>query len=123
MNRRFLNDKEIEAQYLDICEKETIFSIDFRESGDSGWVHIILPQNEQKNHEISQKPDYCDDDLLDEEKTDSFIIYDNGQIAFESWYPEKVYNYIVKNIIAVFKEQPKSKAQQKALRRYASFLD
>lgn len=122
MNAKFLSDEEIEAQYLDICDKETIFDFDFKESGDSGWINIKLPQNEYKNNEISKRKDYNDDDLLDEEKTEHFIIYDNGQIAFESWYPPKVSEHLIKKLISEFQDSPKSKAQQKALRRYASFL-
>lgn len=122
MNKRYLTDKEIEATYLDICEPETTFKIDFKESGDSGWIQIILPQNEGKNRVISQQENYQDDDLLDEEKTDSFIIYHNGQIAFDSWYPAKVYNYLVKNIINEFKHNPKTESQANALKRYADLL-
>src|SRR5690554_5053209 len=96
---RYLTDEEIEATYLDICEPETIIKVDFKESGDSGWIEIDLPQNEERNKIISQKDDYEDDDLLDEEKSDSFIIYNDGKIAFDSWYPEKVYYHIVKSII------------------------
>lgn len=123
MNKKYLTDKEIESTYLDICEPETTFKIDFKESGDSGWIQIELPQNEERNTFISQKEDYEDDDLLDEEKSDSFIIYHNGQIAFESWYPEKVYNHIVKNIINNFKDEPKTESQEKALKRYVELLD
>lgn len=82
---RYLTDKEIEETYLDICDPETIIKVEFKESGDSGWLQIELPQNEEKNKEISKKDDYSDDDLLDEEKTDSFIIYTHsGEIAFDS---------------------------------------
>lgn len=123
MNKRYLTDEEIEATYLDICEPETTFKIDFKESGDSGWIQIELPQNEERNRVISQKDDYEDDDLLDEEKSDFFIIYNNGQIAFESWYPEKVYNHIVKNIINKFKDEPKTESQENALKRYVELLD
>ena len=123
MNKRYLTDEEIEATYLDICEAETTFKIDFKESGDSGWVQMDLPQNEERNRVISQKDDYEDDDLLDEEKSDSFIIYNNGQIAFDSWYPEKVYNHIVKNIINKFKYEPKTGSQKNALKRYVELLD
>jgi len=123
MNKRYLTDEEIEATYLDICESETTFKIDFKESGDSGWIQIALPQNEERNRVIAQKDDYEDDDLLDEEKSDSFIIYNNGQIAFDTWYPEKVYNHIVKNIINKFKDQPKTESQENALKRYVELLD
>jgi hypothetical protein len=112
MNKRYLTDEEIEATYLDICEPKTTFKIDFKESGDSGWIQMELPQNEERNKVISQKEDYEDDDLLDEEKSDSFIIYNNGQIAFDSWYPEKIYKHIVKQIINKFKDEPKNESQK-----------
>lgn len=123
MNERYLTDEEIEATYLDICEPETIFKIDFKESGDSGWIQIELPQNEERNRVISLKDEYEDDELLDEEKSDSFIICYNGQIAFDSWYPEKVYNHIVKNIINKFKDEPTTESQKNALKRYEELLD
>ena len=123
MSKRYLTDEEIEATYLDICEPETIFKIDFKESGDSGWIQMELPQNEEKNRVISLKDDYEDDDLLDEEKSDSFVIYNNGQIAFDSWYPKKVYNHIVKNIINKYKYEPKTESQENALKRYVELLD
>ena len=63
------------------------------------------------------------DDLLDEEKSDSFIIYNNGQIAFDKWYPEKVSNHLIKNIINKFKDDPKSEAQKQVLQRYIDLLD
>ena len=119
MNKRYLTDEEIELTYLNICEPETTFKINFKESGDSGWIQMKLPQNEERNRVITQKDDYEDYDLLDEERLDSFIIYNNGQIAFDLWYPEKVYNHIVKNIINKFKDESKTESQKNALKRYA----
>lgn len=123
MNKRYLTDEEIEATYLDICEIETIIKVEFKESNNSGWIQIELPQNEERNKIISKKEDYEDDDLLDEEKSDSFIIYDNGQIAFDSWYPEKVYHHLVKNIITKFQSNPKTESQTNCLKRYIDLID
>lgn len=61
--------------------------------------------------------------MLNEEKLDSFIIYNNGQIAFDSWYPAKAYNNIVKNIINKFKDEPKTDYQENALKKYVELLD
>lgn len=123
MNKRYLTDEEIEKTYLDICEKETIIQVDFRGT-DSGWLQIELPQNEERNNKISSNPDYTDDDLLDEEKSEHFIIYDHtGQIAFDSWYPEKVYYHLVKSILNKYKDNPESEAQKKSLEKYKDLLE
>lgn len=117
---RFLSDEEIAEQYSDILEKATIISVEFKASQDSGWLQISLPQNEQKNDEISNRKDYTDDDLLSEEKSDSFIIYSHsGEIAFDSWYPEKVYLHLVKTIIDKFRDKPDTEAHKMALKKYS----
>lgn len=122
--KRYLSDKEIEKGYLDILENETVIKLEFKESGNSGWIQIELPQNAERNQEICGKPDYEDDDLLDEEKTESFIIYDNGVIAFDSWYPETVYNHLVKAIVNNIKDNAeKTESQKNSLKKYIDFLN
>lgn len=119
---QYLSDEQIESPYLAICEEETQIHVDLSKEN-SGWIQISMPQNEQRNRVICQKDDYCDDDLLDEEKTDSFIIYEHsGQIAFDAWYPESVYVHLVKSILNKFKDDPKTLSQQKALDTYAHLL-
>lgn len=121
---RYLSDEEIVQGYMDICENETIIKVEFRNNGDSGFLQIELPQNEERNKEISKKEDYEDDDLLDEEKSESFIIYDNGQIAFDKWYPEKVHNHLVKAILKEYQEsEEKTHAQEMSLEKYKDLLD
>jgi len=32
------------------------------------------------------------------EFTDYYIVYDTGVVAFDNWYPDSVYNYLVREI-------------------------
>ncbi len=124
MTKQYLTDEEIEKSYLDICEPETSIKIEFKESGISGWIQMSLPQNEKRNELISQRDDYTDDDLLDEEKSDSFIIYEHsGKIAFDNWYPEKIYYHLVKKILNEYKDNPENESQRKSLLTYKDLLD
>jgi len=93
---RYLSDEEIEDSYRDwkINEKEFKWRSEKKESG------YILLERPDCNHN--------DKDCYDEypiEQVDSFIIYDNGKIAFDYWYPDFlylkmcdfIYNHLPKN--------------------------
>jgi len=114
---KYLSDKQIEEQYMHICDDETEIKVLFKNSGDSGWLEMSFPQNVNKNEAICQREDFHDDMLFDEEKTERFIIYTSGEIAFDEWYPTKVYDHLVKSIIEIIKETPKTESQKEAIKK------
>lgn len=74
-----VSDDEIEARYDDWTIDEEQFEWS---TPNSGWIVLTRPYDEN-----------CDE--CDTEKSDNFIIYDDGRIAFDNWYPESLYNKLV----------------------------
>lgn len=77
---RYLTDEEIEQSYENFTIRETKFY-----SKTSGFLDIVFPQRES----------VCD----------NFIIYENGKIAFDNWYPERVYFALCTHIRNSFPKQ------------------
>ena len=74
---RFLTDEEIEEDYNEWKIEEEQF--EWSESQSSGWIIMSRPYDET-----------CDE--CETEKSDNFIIYDDGKIAFDNWYPSELGN-------------------------------
>jgi len=77
----YKSDKDIEKEFEDF----EILDIDFA-TDSSGWIEIKFPNAEEH---VGGGAD---------EIVDRFIIYNNGKIAFENWYPDDIYNQLVKAI-------------------------
>lgn len=76
---RYLTDDEIEDSYRDWTINKKEFKMHSDRSGD-----IVLERPYDPN---------CDE--CETEKVENFIIYDNGRIAFDNWYPEFLYAKMV----------------------------
>lgn len=110
---KYLSDKQIESRYDHYLKPNNVFKITFNnENKKSGGIEIFFPDNEKYNTELAAKNrNYRDDDLLDENIYDTWIQYDNGGIAFDKWYPEKVSNKLIKEIkkVQAQKKNPSGK--------------
>jgi len=93
----YKSDEDIRKEFENFEVKE----LKFKESGVSGYINIYFPNaGESVGGGTS-------------EVVDNFIIYDNGKIAFDNWYPEEVYlalvNYIYKEKGKIFSTKGGSK--------------
>lgn len=79
---RYQTDEEIEDGYRDWKISD---EFEWSESKQSGWIILERPYIEG-----------CDD--CETEKMDNFIIYDDGRVAFDNWYPEFLYTKMVNYI-------------------------
>lgn len=70
----YLSDEDIEYSYTGYSIRE----LKMNSSGSSGFIDIEFPFNE--------------------DKCDNFIIYDSGIIAFDYWYPDKIYKELCEYI-------------------------
>lgn len=80
-------DSEIEKEF----ENFSIEKVDFQSSS-SGYIYITWCE---AGEHVSGGQEY-----LESETCDGFTIYDSGKIAFNSWYPEKVYHALCEYINA-----------------------
>ena len=78
-NDEYLSDEDIDSQYNDFV----VTNIS-QQSNSSGYITIEFPNAEH--------PDF------DSEKTTGYIIYDDGTVAFDDWFPEHVYNELVQYV-------------------------
>jgi len=72
-DERFLTDEEIADDYAEWTINKKEFQ--WNKSMSSGWIILERPYDES-----------CDE--CETEKSDNFIIYDNGKIAFDNWYTD-----------------------------------
>lgn len=78
-NVQYKSDDDIKSEFNNF----KITSIEVKPSGDSGYINIEFPEG---GEHVGGGTD---------EVSDSWIIYDNGRVAFDNWYPEEVYNELV----------------------------
>lgn len=84
----YKSDEDIKKEFNDF----TIQDIDFK-SDSSGWITIEFPE---AGEHVGGGTD---------EVVDKFIIYDNGKIAFENWYPDDVYHALVDALLE-YRDRP-----------------
>ena len=89
----YLTDEEIEKSYSDW----RINKNDFKMYSDRSGM-VVLEQDYIEG---------CDD--CPTEKVDDFIIYDDGSIAFNHWYPDKLALEIIRFIYEKLPEDNKNK--------------
>jgi len=92
----YKSDEDIEKEF----ENYEILSIEFK-SPSSGYIELEFPEAEES---VGGGTDYL---------VDNFIIYHDGRIAFENWYPEKIYNELTEKIRQELKQKQSSKWQKK----------
>lgn len=101
-DERYLSDDEIEAGYNNFVISE--FSVDnIHDNGVvSGWITIEFPADED------------DEEPGVESRTDHWIRYEKGgNIAFDSWYPEKTSQALNKFIKKGIKKEKLKRDAQK----------
>lgn len=83
-DEKYKSDEDIEASYDNYIIRE--FHISYTKS--SGFIDLEFPNGE--------------------DKCDHWIIYSNGKIAFEHWYPEKIYDELVSFIKSKLNNEEKN---------------
>ena len=78
LSEEYMSDEDIAKQYSDF----EVINIDRRPSGQSGWIEISFPN--------------ADDIDFDSSMITGFIIYDNGKVAFDDWFPNEVAEKLAK---------------------------
>lgn len=68
-NIRYLSDEDIESRYKDFIIRE------FSCNKSSGYIEILFPHYE--------------------DKIDNFMVYDDGKIAFDYWYPSEIADKLI----------------------------
>lgn len=84
----FKTDEDIAKEFTGLIINKIIVN----PSRISGHIDITCPEGAE--HTGNGAQDFCD----------SWIIYDNGIIAFNNWYPENIYFLLVSSIKAFLKK-------------------
>jgi len=87
-NEEYVSDNDYENLYSDL----NITELNWNSSGNSGSIEMFFGGTDPL-------PDNYSDDDLPSSKVDNFIIYDNGKIGFDHWYPENVQKELTKFIM------------------------
>jgi hypothetical protein len=95
---KYKSDEDIENEY-----KFTNIKVEWSSSKESGWISYNNISGDE------------DDEDYNWEESDSFIIYDNGRIAFDKWYPDKSYHQLVRTI---FDDMTEGKLKEKVREQY-----
>lgn len=90
----YMSDEEIAKQY----EGFEVKGIE-KQGESSGWITIAFPN--------------ADGVDFDTERTTGFIVYDNGKVAFDDWFPTKVYNKLSDIIKAYITDSMNESAEEK----------